>query len=423
MLEKIDYPTLKETLYVIKLENGMSVYLLPKSDFQEMAALLQVNFGAIDEQLSKKDSRSKESPAGLAHFLEHKLFEMDHGQDAGLKFSELGADSNAFTSFERTVFYFTSLGENQEALQLLQSFVRTINVDKKSLEREKEIIAQEIDMYLDSPDYQVYSGILANLYPNTKFSQDIAGSRESLNEITLEWLKDSHKSYYQSSNMSLFLVGNFKLESALDTIKKSQENFTTKLTKVDKIPLNLTEPIKRSSLNLDVAKPKLALGFRLPAENGPLLKRKLSLLLFFSLLFGWTSQTYQNWYDQGLLDDSFDIDIEVSSRFQFAILSMDTMEPIKLANNIKSVLRVFSTSTDFNKEHLDLLKREAYGEFMRSLDNIEELANQLAAYQTKEESYLDLPEMLSSIQLPDLEQLGKDLLEKMVTSEFTIFPT
>ncbi|WP_165212568.1 EF-P 5-aminopentanol modification-associated protein YfmH [Streptococcus tangpeifui] len=423
MLEKIDYPTIKETLYATKLENDMNIYLLPKSDFQEMAALLQVNFGAIDEQLSKSDNRSKEYPAGLAHFLEHKLFEMDHDQDASLKFSELGADSNAFTSFERTVFYFTSLGENQKALQLLQSFVRTINVDKKSLEREKEIIVQEIDMYLDSPDYQLYSGILANLYPNTKFSQDIAGSRESLNEITLEQLKDSHKSYYQSSNMSLFLVGSFKLESALDIIKKSQENFTTKLTKVDKIPLNLTKPIKRSSINLDVAKPKLALGFRLPEENGSLLKRKLSLRLFFSLLFGWTSQTYQNWYDQGLLDDSFDIDIEVSSRFQFVILSMDTMEPIKLANNIKSVLKAFSTSTDFNQEHLDLLKREAYGEFMRSLDDIEELANQLAAYQTKEESYLDLPEILSSIQLPDLEQLGKKLLKKMVTSEFTIFPT
>lgn len=421
MLEKIDYPSLKETFYKTRLDNGLQVYLLPKQDFQEMTALLQVNFGALDELLAE-DGSVQESPAGLAHFLEHKLFEMADGQDASLKFSELGADSNAFTSFEKTAYYYTSLGQSQEALQLLLNFVKTLNIDKKSLEREKKIIAQEIDMYLDDPNYQLYSGILANLYPNTKLTQDIAGSQESLKKITLKWLRKSHKAYYRPDNLSLFLVGNFDYQTALATIKENQRNFTTKLTKIDKNPLKLTEPVKRKSIRFDVAKPKLALGFRLPATNKSVLKQKLVLRLFFSIILGWTSQAYQDWYDQGLIDDSFDIEIEVSSRFQFLILSMDTQEPIKLANNIKTLLKDFRLSADFNQEHLDLLTREIYGEFMRSLDSIEQLASQLASYQTDEESYLDLPKLLSDLQLADLEELGQNLLGTMISSEFTIFP-
>lgn len=421
MLEKNYYPAIKETLYKTRLENGMKVYLLPKQDFQEMTALLQVDFGALDESPSEQDF-IKESPAGLAHFLEHKLFEIADGQDAGLKFSELGVDSNAFTSFEKTAYYFTSLGQNLEALELLQDFVRSLTIDKKSLEREKKIIAQEVDMYLDDPDYQLYSGVLANLYPNTKLAQDIAGSRDSLKKITLKWLRNSHKTYYQPDKMTLFLIGDFQLEPALDSIKKVQANFTTKLTRLDRNPLKLTSPVKRKSISLDVAKPKLALGFRLPAKNHQLFKQKLALRLFFSLLFGWTSQNYQLWYEQGLIDDSFDMEIELGSRFRFLILIMDTREPIKMANHIKSVLRNFSTSADFNKEHLDLIKREIYGEFMRSLDSIENLSSQLASFQSQDESYLELPSILSSLQLAELEQVGQSFIEKMEASEFTIFP-
>ncbi|WP_212768426.1 insulinase family protein, partial [Larkinella sp. C7] len=111
-------------------------------------------------------------------------------------------------------------------------------------------------MYLDDPDYQLYSGILANLYPNTKLTQDIAGSQESLKKITLKWLRNSHKAYYRPDNLSLFLVGNFDYQTALATIKENQRNFTTKLTKIDKKTLKLTEPVKRKSIRFDVAKPK-----------------------------------------------------------------------------------------------------------------------------------------------------------------------
>ncbi|MGT2930405.1 EF-P 5-aminopentanol modification-associated protein YfmH [Streptococcus dentasini] len=423
MLEEKNYPCLGESLYRTTLKNGLKLCLLPKPEFSEMSALLQVDFGALDPLPIDEETADNESPAGLAHFLEHKLFELPNHRDAAQKFSDLSVESNAFTGFEKTAFYFTSLGFNGQALELLQSFPMTADFDQESVDREKKIIEQEIDMYLDDVDCKLYNSILANLYPNTKLSNDIAGDRKSLSEITLNELENSHKAYYHPANMTLFVVGNFDKNILLTEVEKTQSKFTDSLTKLDKKPLNLTKNIKRKSTSFDTARPKLAFGIRLPElAKGSILRQKVGLRLFFSLLFGWTSRTYQSWYDQKLIDDSFDIDIEVSRRFQFILLTADTLQPIKLVNQIRESLKHFLISDDMNQEHLTLLKRETYGDFLRSLDSMEHLLTQLAAYETDEEAYLDLPTILNQLTLGDVKQIGQDLVREMEVSEFTIFP-
>ncbi|MFC3932486.1 EF-P 5-aminopentanol modification-associated protein YfmH [Streptococcus dentapri] len=423
MLNEIEYCHLNECLYSTTLQNGLKIYLLPKPDFKEMSALLEVEFGSIDTIFTDNQEVVKDPPSGIAHFLEHKLFEMSDGQDAVLKFSSYSADVNAFTGFEKTAFYFSSLGGNKEALDLLQCFVMSADFNHESIMREKKIIAQELDMYLDDPDYRLYNEILKNLYPNTKLSDDVAGDQDSLSRITSKQLYDNHQYYYKTNNMTLFLVGDFNVEEVLIQIEKSQTGFTKKLTKVYKNDLKLTKVVKRKSLNFDVVQPKLALGFRLPSFKGQsLLRQKICLRLFLSLLFGWTSRRYQKWYDRQLIDDSFGIEVEVSRRFQFVILSMDSQQPIKLANQVRQVLKDFTKSTDFTSEHLELLKRELYGDFIRSLDSIEDLIFQLASYQSDNESYLDFPKILEGITLETIQKVGQTFIEQMETSEFTIFP-
>lgn len=423
MLTKHQFDYTDEPLYSAVLDNGLQVYLYPKKGFAEMSALLQVNFGSLDSLPTDPDQSEHASLSGLAHFLEHKIFEQADGGDAALEFSKLSAESNAFTSYEKTAYYFSSNGQNLEALDLLQDFVMTADFDQASVDREKSIIAQEIDMYLDDVDYKVYSGILKNLYPDTDLAKDIAGSSDSLEKITLKDLKDSHHTYYTPANMSLFVVGDFDKDRVFDSIVKKQSTLTTNFTEIDKKAVELTDVVKRSSVRQEVTKPKLAFGIRLPNYAGAsVLHQMLKLRFLFSILFGWTSQTYQNWYDDGLIDDSFDIDIEVSKRFQFIILTGDTLEPIKLANQISSRLNNFATSADFSEDHLESLKREFYGEFIRSLDSVDHLLNHLAANQTETESYLTYPKLIAQTNLADLEQLAKELLETMETSEFTVFP-
>ena len=221
-MEKIYYQTLKETLFHEKLENGLEVYLLPKIGFEKTYGLFSTRFGSIDTTfvpLGQKEMIKVED--GIAHFLEHKMFDMENG-DAADEFAKLGASSNAFTSSSRTAYLFSTTTNENDCVELLLDFVQSLNITDESVEKEKGIICQEIKMYDDDPDWRVYFGAIANLYHKHPVKIDIAGTCETVNNTYKDMLELCYQTFYHPHNMMLFVVGNINPEELIGVIKENQ---------------------------------------------------------------------------------------------------------------------------------------------------------------------------------------------------------
>lgn len=412
-----------QSIYHRICQSGLQVYYIPKKGFTEMTAILSVNMGSLDSHYIA-NRRTRKLPSGLAHFLEHQLFLGEHQEDLSLLFTQLGAESNAYTSFDKTSYFFSTTEALDSCLELLQSLVCHGHFTEMTVEREKEIIKQEISMYQDDSDFQLYKGILTNLYPDSLLAKDVAGDYQSIDAIRLDDLTLAHQLFYTPQNMAMVLVGDFDYRQVDSAIVAFQEKLTPSDNLVYKRkPLTL-HPVKRNkTMSMDVVKSKLGLGFRgRPIRRGSLIKQRLALRLFLTLLFGWTSNRYQKWYDAGYIDDSFDFDVEVSDRYQFVTIVLDTDEPIAMGNRIRKAIKQLSWDSDCIEEDFILLKNDIYGEFIRSLDSIDDTANQFITQLTDKEMYFDLPKHLDKLTLEEVFTIGVNFFTEAETTEFTIFP-
>ena len=420
--QKKYYPAVKETLYQTRLENGLTVTLLPKKDFNEVYGVVSVQVGSVDTRFTVDGKGLQQYPQGIAHFLEHKLFEREDSGDVMAAFTELGAESNAFTSFTNTSYLFSTSENVLECLDLLEELVTTFNMTEESVEREKDIIQQEREMYQDDPDSCLFFNTLANLYPESPLASDIVGSENSIDAICLEDLKENFKEFYRPVNSNIFLVGNFKLELLEDYFaKKSYLQEKKYEFKREQIPLH---PVKTTeSLRMDVASPKLAIGIRGNEDigNRDQYRYHLLLKLLFTMMFGWTSQRFQRLYESGKLDASLSLEIEVDPRFHFTMLTMDTKEPVALSHQFRKAIRNFMKDEDVTEDHLDIVKTEMYGEFLHSMDSLEYIATQYHPTDTGS-TLFDLPKLLQEITLEDVLEAGHDLIDNSDMVDCTIFP-
>ena len=426
VLEKINYSAVGETVYQTVLANGLRVFLLPKNDFNETYGIISTNFGSVDTEIVSRETKQvTQYPAGIAHFLEHKLFEGPQGKDLLLEFTKLGAESNAFTSFTRTSYLFSATDNISENLQLLQELVHRADFTKESILREQDIIGQEIEMYQDNPDYRLFFGALANLYPQTPLAEDIAGTKESISEITVENLKENFSNFYHPSNMTLFVIGNFDLEQIAAEIAEQQEKlvFAGNSEPIEKIPVSLHPVVSTDTYRMEVASPKLAVGIRGTdfVDESELYRYKITLKLLFAMMFGWTSKRFQSLYESGKMDNSLTLEVEVEKDFHFVMLTMDTQEPVGLSHQFRSAIKNFDKDPDVTEEHLDTIKSEMFGDFLHGLNSLEYIATQYEPYLTGENLF-DLPKILQDISLNDVIKLGHRFIDQCDMTDFTIFP-
>ena len=416
------YPAVKETVYQTRLSNGLTVSLLPKKQFNEVYGVVTVRFGSVDTCFTLSEKGLQSYPAGIAHFLEHKLFERENAEDIMESFTRLGADSNAFTSFTKTSYLFSTIDHLSENLDLLEELVTVAHFTEESVEREREIIQQEREMYQDDPDSRLFFATLANLYPNTPLAADIVGSEKSINNIQLNDLKDNFTAFYKPVNMSLFLVGNFDV----DTVEKyfSQKklgNLEEMLVRKEKLTLQAVK--ETDSLRMEVSSPKLAVGIRGAGEvaEEDCYRYNVLLKLLFTMMFGWTSERFQKLYETGKLDASLSLEVEVNSRFHFVMLTVETKEPVSLSHQFRKAIRQFSSDTDITEEHLDLVKSEMFGEFFNSMNSLEFIATQYDPMD-RGETIFDFPKILQEITLEDVLEAGHRLIDNGDLVDFTIFP-
>ncbi|WP_078380841.1 EF-P 5-aminopentanol modification-associated protein YfmH [Sutcliffiella halmapala] len=416
-MEKIEFSQLSETLYHETLDNGLQVYLLPKDGFNKTYATFTTKYGSIDNKFVPIDGEEYLSvPDGIAHFLEHKLFEKEHG-DVFQDFSKQGASANAFTSFTRTAYLFSSTSNVEKNLETLIDFVQSPYFTEKTVEKEKGIIGQEITMYEDNADWRAYFGLIESMFHHHPVKIDIAGTIESISKTTKDLLYTCYETFYHPSNMLLFVVGPMDTKEMMTFIKENQQKKTFKEPKeikrhFDEEPTNVHEEKKVLKMNVHTSKSLVGIKESSPTKQGvDLLKHELSVNVLLDLLFGKSSDNYQELYESGLIDETFSYDYTGENGFGFAMLGGDTAEPDKLANKLKDILLSLDPTT-IKEDELERIKKKKIGSFLRALNSPEFIANQFTRYAFNDMDLFEVIPQLEKITLADLIQVANDFIKE-----------
>ena len=429
-MNKKHYNQINEVLCKEILPNGLTVYLLPKEGFHKTYGLFSTDYGSIDNHFGYANETMHTVPDGIAHFLEHKLFEKEDG-DVFQKFGQQGASANAFTSFTKTSYLFSATNQIQKNLETLLDFVQMPYFTKETVEKEKGIIGQEIQMYDDDPNWQQFFGVIKNLYPKHPLHIDIAGTVESIAAITAEDLYLCYHTFYHPSNMTLFIVGNIDPEETMNWIRENQAEKTFSAAKEIKRQFpeeTVQEIIPESIMRMPVTRPKGVLGIKgnmekRPTEGRELLRYKQSLNLLFQLLLGNTSANYLRLYDQGIIDDTFGFEVSLDRSFYFADFSGDAEYPEEMLQAVEEILLNYENDPEMNEKNLELLKKKMLGKYFQSLNSLEFIANQFTQSLFGETTLFDLPDVIRSITLNDVRSAAKVFIDQKAFSRFYLLPT
>ncbi|OUL09597.1 peptidase M16 [Sedimentibacter sp. SX930] len=425
-MNKVHYEALNETVYTEVLDNGLQVVLIPKNKYSKTYGIFTTDFGSIDNQFVPiNGDKEIKIPDGIAHFLEHKLFEgEDH--DAFEDFAKYGASANAFTSFTRTSYLFSATDNISENTNSLLDFVQDPHLTEEGTEKEKGIIAQEIRMYEDNPGWQLFYGLLRNLYPEHPLSVDIAGTVESIQAISPELLQTCYDTFYHPSNMNLLMIGNFVPEEMMETIRQNQAGKTFLPAK----PIQRTLPqasiqdiIRYKEIEMDVQRPKVMLGVKgLDADvtGNQAEKYKIYGSLLLELLFGRSSTHFIDLYDNGLIDDSFGYSFNLDRSFNFMAIESDTEEPKLLEDKLKRILLDWETDANLTNEKFDLLKKSMIGEQLQAFNSLEYIANHYSTLLFSGAELFEVVPLIEETSLEDIRSFAKGYLKEQNMSTYVI---
>ncbi|MBN2909399.1 insulinase family protein [Polycladomyces sp. WAk] len=383
-MQQIEHPQLKETLYHEQLPNGLEVYLLPKPGFFKTYATFTTRYGSIDNHFQPPGEEEIRVPDGIAHFLEHKMFEEEDG-DVFTRFSKQGASANAFTSFDRTAYLFSATDQIKENLMTLIDFVQRPYFTDQNVEKEKGIIAQEIRMYDDNPEWRSYFGLIEAMYQRHPVRIDIAGTVESIAKIDKETLYKCYETFYHPSNMVLFVVGSIEPDTTMQWIRENQAAKPfDKQAEIKRFYPEEPETVaeKRKEIRLTVGIPKCLFGFkenRIGLTGDDFLKQELATQLVLEALFGPGSDLYQSLYDDGLIDDNFGFDYTLEQGYGFSIVGGDTPDPDKLTQRVENELPP-RVQTGIQPDAFERIRKKKIGQYLRYLNSPEWIANQFTRY-------------------------------------------
>lgn len=391
------YPHLGETVYEAKLSNGLLSRVVTKPGFAKTYAFLAVDYGSMDTAFSKNGTVYR-SPQGVAHYLEHKMFDMPDCNVMQL-FSRYGGNPNAFTSYDITAYYVQCTEHFRENLDLLLRYVTTPYFTEESVEKERGIIGQEIRMYEDSPDSVVFENLFAAVFANHPIRNSIAGTVESIGKITAQTLYDCYHGFYTPDNMMLCVVGDVDPEQVFSLAEELVPKGDGILPVRDYGgPERMLPAQKRVERSMEVAMPMFALGFKTePASYGAdAMKQEIIGDLAAEILVGESAPLYTKLYEENLIDSGFSCGYEGLKGASMLSASGDSCDPERVYDAIlKEAERIAAEGID---ETLFLrLKRSALGRRMRDLDGFESICYRTCAYEFEGVDYFAFPEIFRSV--------------------------
>lgn len=371
-------PKLKTTYIQCRHESGLTILLYPMEGFSTAYALFGTNYGSVDVSFRKKgEPEFTTVPEGIAHYLEHKLFESEDG-DAFKLFASTGADANAYTSFDRTCYLFSCTSNFPESLRALLTFVQHPYFTKETVQKEQGIIAQEIRMYDDSPGWRVLFGLLSCLYENSPVRIDIAGTEESIAQITPELLYKCYDVFYNLNNMVLSIAGNFDPDEALQIIEENLREGEP--VEIERAPYcEKREALcSRSDIIMDVAMPQFYIGYKQePAQDEKaFLRQQFELEILHELLIGSTSACYEQLLKEGLINSTFGTEVFCGRGFLVSLFGGESENPEAVQKALLAEIeRVKQAGID--KEDFLACKNAIYGRMLRTLHDVEDAATAL----------------------------------------------
>ena len=384
---------LREKYYEIEHSSGLRIFVMPKEGYNSTYAIIGTPFGSINTEFDIKEGRVR-VPDGIAHYLEHKLFESEDG-DAFAKYAETGANANAYTSFDKTCYLFSCTEQFKKSLSILLELVTKPYFTEETVAKEQGIIGQEIKMYEDSPEWRVLFNLLGGMYHNHPVKVDIAGSIESIAEITPESLYTCYNSYYNLHNMALSVVGNVNIDDVLEICDKY-------LFDQEKAEVNSIFPEEPYEIKSDyveqifpVAVPIFNLGFKLKADRLHNEEELAHLDILLFMLASSTSPMYRELMDKNLINSTFSYEMFEGGGYSAILFSGESRDPEKAAEIIKAYFDKAKTEGLDPQDFADA-KKATYGDALSSLNSVETIANMLEDFYFSKRKVFDYYDSIGS---------------------------
>ncbi len=396
-----------EQLFHTKMENNLNVFYMPKKGFTKKYAVLATDYGSNDLSfISERSGEQINLNHGIAHFLEHKMFEQPDGSDAFGEFAKYGANANAFTNFNMTAYLFSTTDNFYGALEHLLSYVSLPHFTDENVKKEQGIIAQEIKMYDDNSDWRLFFNTLKAMYVNHPNSIDIAGTVESIHQITKEELYECYKTFYAPSNMALFVIGDLDWDEIQATIKKVPMPDYMEGKSIQRIasvePNQIAQ--KRIVNEMEISLPLFSIGYKdrwdKKIEGRELLQKGIALEIIFGCLFRKGSDLHEYLYENQLIFEPISCEYNAHMDYGYSVIAGESKDIEKVHKKILETIEQ-AKKDGLNVEDFERIKKMKLGSFVRSFDSIEGIANSFLNHYFEGINYFEIYDCITKITIED----------------------
>ena len=409
-MELVENKQIDQKVYTETLENGMKIIVVPNENTNKKYIIWATKFGSIDNHfIDPATNQEIQVPDGVAHYLEHKMFEQENGKDSLYTLMALGLDANAYTTNDHTAYLFAGTENFYEGLDEIMDYVQHPYFTDENVEKERGIIGQEIQRYDDEPVWKLYINAMQCLYKNNPITIDTAGTIESISHITKDTLYTCYNTFYHPSNMIMCISGDFKPEEIIEEVKKR----LLKKEKEGEIkrfypPYENDINLKYKESKMDVNMPMYMIGYRDFIKDENNIKKDLAVKIIFNSLIGKCSETYKKLYDEGLIMAEIDLDYEFSEEFSHILFSGESIDPKKTYDIIIEAME----NEEITEEDFERSKKRIYGEIVTGYEDVEEVGRTYLADAIRGINSLDYIDEIGKITLEDVKNIQKEIFKK-----------
>lgn len=424
-MQIIENSKVKEKVYIEKLDNGLTVMIIPKPGVQKKYMIWGTNYGSNDNEFIVPGEQEKTTvPNGVAHFLEHKMFEQKNGTNSLDVLTALGVEANAYTTNDHTAYLFECTDNFYEAMDELMDYVQHPYFTDENVEKEKGIIGQEIMMYDDYPEWRVYLNAMEAMYHTNPIKIDIVGTIETISKIDKEILYKCYETFYNPSNMAMVICGDFEPEKLIDEVKKRLIDKKSS-GKIERIFQEEPEKIVKEKIEqkLEVSQPLYTIGIKDKIDNiensnkTDIVKKHIAIEILLNIIMGKSSKLYKELYSEGLIYSGASLDYEFSKTYAHILIAGQSTEPEKLYEKFKAKVKEL-IENGIDQKDFERNKKMIYGGYVKEYNDVTDIARMFLADYFKGINSFDYIEEINSINVEYLNQVLKDVFKenKMVLS-------
>ena len=410
----------KETLYTEKLKNGLTVMIIPKKGVQKKFIIWGTHYGSNDNKfVVPGEEQEIEVPKGVAHFLEHKMFEQQNGRNSLDVLTSIGVSANAYTTNDHTAYLYECTDNFYEALDEFMDYVQHPYFTDENVEKEKGIIGQEIRMYDDYPEWKVYLNALEAMYNVNPVKLDITGTIETISKIDKDILYKCYNTFYNPSNMCMVVSGDFEPNELMKQIKnrliEKTQNGEIKRVYEEEPENTVKEKIETT---MNVSQPLFTIGIKCktPSQKEKV-KVHIAVEIILNMLIGESSDLYKQLYKDGIIFSMPSISFEFTDNYAHILISENATNPEEVYSKLKEKIREFKENS-LNEEDFERTKKMIYGEYIKEYNDVTDIAKMFLSDYMKGINSFDYLEEIENVNILYTEQVLKDLFKenKMVLS-------